>query len=1052
MNETVQQRYHSAEERYATYNFQRRGDIAAVQEILHTPATASRPVLLLSGPDGIGRRYLLESAVWSSQRGSIPVEYLALDLTGYAEGKDWVQKFVEFQAERFARRGRSVAAEAVSWIQEHASLLADDLPGAATVATLLSVGSSIRQWRSLEARIPGPRRPSLEALGLLLGNLTREATVLLHVTDSSLLNSTLRNWLLLEARSNRRLLLAFSCQPGEEDEGVAPGAATLRLELAPLERSELQAVIDDLYAPHRFPPELVAALEDYSQGWPEWAALKMKDLVASDLLFTDSGVWTLGEDGTRSPAFVEQFRSVLYGLRKLRTASGPLDRFLDLAALCGEFVPADLVIAHLALTEEAREELLDRIDDKLIVGEDAAVPLFRDYQYEHPSFPGLLIYGFFESFLGRLLVEEIAEQDRPRLAAAFLAFLRRHVPVGTRGVAKMFLSVARFLEAEEEEEEIRQELAYWVGLEEAEALTQLLVEDLREGRVSPASMLPLAYPSHYHWPAYRRWAVLEALAVSGSQLSLEERADFHWLRTEILRNLARFAEALQESEIAMSIAQSLGDGQFSQRFASAVASLGIIYLEMGDFPSARARLQEALRLQEVMGEVQASTLHALAGVVAMQGDIARALELWNQVLQIEEAIGDGKGKAATLAWLGWAAYQQGDIARALELWNHALQIQEEIGDVKEKAVTMNNMAEVIAQQGDITRALDLWNQSLQIQEAIGDVKGRAITLSHMAAVIAQQGEIARALDLWNQAFQVFEAIGEVQSKAVTLHQMAGVIADQGEIARALDLWNQALTIQEAIGNVQGKAVMLSNMAKVIAQQGEIARALELWNQALKIQEAIGNLPGKAATLTRLARVIAEQGEIAQALDLWNQALQIQEATGDLQYKALTLANLAWAGQRGDAGEQRRLYLESAQSSASVRAWIDLAAVLEDLGLSDTSDGRIFLAQAFWLATRAELPAKRTLNLAQALAKALGSSHPAAPFVARAALELIQARSERFPEAAKLIDDARALLADCATTGAIPAAPDAADRFPAVRRALEDIVGDQEWLFDRALFQ
>lgn len=465
MNETVEQRYGSAEERYSTYNFQRRGDLAAVREVLQMPETAERPVLLLSGPDGIGRGYLLEAAVWSLQPAGVPIEYLALDLTGYVEGPGGIRNFVGFQAERRAELGRPVAAEALQWMQEHADRIADDLTGAATAAVLLAAG-----------------RSSLDTLGPLLGQLTQTRTVLLHVTDSSVLNAALRHRLLLEARRNPRLLLAFSCQARDAAESVAPGAATRRLELTPLDRNELQAVLDDLYPSHRFPPELAAELESYSRGWPAWAAAKVQDLAAAGLLFPDRGVWTLGEEGLRSPAFVEQFRNVLYGLRELRAASEPLDRFLHLAALCGEFVPADLVIAHLGLTQEDRDELLDRVDEDL-AGEEAAMPLLRDYQYEHPSFSGLLTYGFAEPFFRWLLVEEIAEQNRPRLAAALLADLHR-APAGTRDLAKVFLNLAGFLEVPDAEEAIRSELAGWIGLAEAEALADGISEILQAGRES----------------------------------------------------------------------------------------------------------------------------------------------------------------------------------------------------------------------------------------------------------------------------------------------------------------------------------------------------------------------------------------------------------------------------------------------------------------------------------------------------------------------------------------------------------------------------------------
>jgi len=174
---------------------------------------------------------------------------------------------------------------------------------------------------------------------------------------------------------------------------------------------------------------------------------------------------------------------------------------------------------------------------------------------------------------------------------------------------------------------------------------------------------------------------------------------------------------------------------------------------------------------------------------------------------------------------------QGDIPRALALWEQDLAISEQIGDVKGKATTLNNMAQIIANQGDIPRAMALWEQSLAISEQIGDVQGKATTLNNMALRIANQGDIPRAIALWEQDLAIFEQIGDVQGKATTLNNMAQIIANQGDIPRAMALWEQSLAIKEQIGDVKGKAATLNNMASVAGKTGDRARELDLYLQA-----------------------------------------------------------------------------------------------------------------------------------------------------------------------------------------------------------------------------
>ncbi|WP_248277324.1 tetratricopeptide repeat protein [Brasilonema octagenarum] len=270
------------------------------------------------------------------------------------------------------------------------------------------------------------------------------------------------------------------------------------------------------------------------------------------------------------------------------------------------------------------------------------------------------------------------------------------------------------------------------------------------------------------------------------------------------------------------------------------------------------------------------------------GTIARAQEVLGRV---EDAIAhdqkaldlcpenDLKEKAAVLNNMAELIVQQGDIERALCLWQQDLEISERIGDVKGKATTLRNIAKVIAQQGDIERALCLWQQSLEIYECIGDIEGKAITLNNMAGIIAQQGNIEQALSLWQSCLEIYERIGDLKEKATTLHNMAGVIAQQGDIERALSLCHQSLEINERIGNLQGKAATLHNMAGVIAQQGDIEKALSLCHQSLEIYERIKNVQGKAATLYKMAYLVGKTGDKVKKLDLYSQAARLLARAG-----------------------------------------------------------------------------------------------------------------------------------------------------------------------------
>jgi tetratricopeptide (TPR) repeat protein len=110
-----------------------------------------------------------------------------------------------------------------------------------------------------------------------------------------------------------------------------------------------------------------------------------------------------------------------------------------------------------------------------------------------------------------------------------------------------------------------------------------------------------------------------------------------------------------------------------------------------------------------------------------------------------------EGKAATLLQMAGVIADQGDVKRALGLWEESLALFEQIGEVEGKASTLNNMAWVIARQGDVKRAFELWQESLALNEQIGDVQGKAATLSNMGSLASKNEDFDEARRLYFEA-------------------------------------------------------------------------------------------------------------------------------------------------------------------------------------------------------------------------------------------------------------------------------------------------------------
>jgi tetratricopeptide (TPR) repeat protein len=459
---------------------------------------------------------------------------------------------------------------------------------------------------------------------------------------------------------------------------------------------------------------------------------------------------------------------------------------------------------------------------------------------------------------------------------------------------------------------------------------------------------------------------------------------------------------------------------------------------------------------------KSSILFNLAALAAKQGLGDRALGLWEQSLDLDEQIGDLQGKVTTLHQMAYVIAQQGDVGRALDLWQQSLSILEEIGDVHGKAAALNNMAEVITQQGDVNRAMEMYLQSLALKEQIGDVQGTAATLNNMAGVIAQQGDVGRALEMYQRSLNLYLQIKDAYGTAAAMHQMARVIAQQGDVELALEMWQKSLAIKEKTGDAKGKAATMHEMAGIIAQRGDVERALEMWQESLRIEERIGDVKGKANTLHQMATVTAQQGDHTRALEMWRQSLELREQIGDIQGKALALSQMAWlAWEQGNTNEARRLYLDAANLLASVRAWIDLAGALSNLGVN-SEDGIVYLAQALWLALRVDVPVKESIMFTIGILMKVGVEADISPLLGTVVVYFVGTRGRLHPERVDLQRRGINMLIACAAARNIKeqslfdqwmVSEGLHDRnryLPALSSALEAMVGEDEWLFDRQL--
>lgn len=462
-------------------------------------------------------------------------------------------------------------------------------------------------------------------------------------------------------------------------------------------------------------------------------------------------------------------------------SSDRLQRFLDLAALCGPNVPAELLFHHLELDEEEQEEILDTIDEELVETEEQR--LLVDHQYGHPSFPGLLTYSFLSPQVNHALLEPLPLDKRRRLAQELLEFVDQSVPLHTRGMSLLRLALAEPLEEDERRASHSRDLRVWIGEDEVDDMAAGLARGLdpnAESPLNPDDLLLTARQTDGRWPPHVRLAFVEAVRQRPAGLTPLGTVRLPLLRANLLRELGRRPEALEEARAGLEKARKVY-GPDSAATSDAMSLLGVILRESKQPEEARLHLERALELR------------SRKGAPPPPADA--------------EADGEDDPQAAALATLhaslGLSLYDLGqrDVARehllqALELHRKAF------GDVHPAVASdLRNLAVIARELGDPQQALTYVRPIVDILRQIyGDVHpSTAQALTDVASILRDLGEKAGARQHLEAALQIDQqAFGEGHPQVVAdLNNLALIEKELGDEDSSRGHFEQALALAEA---------------------------------------------------------------------------------------------------------------------------------------------------------------------------------------------------------------------------------------------------------------
>jgi CHAT domain-containing protein/Tfp pilus assembly protein PilF len=323
--------------------------------------------------------------------------------------------------------------------------------------------------------------------------------------------------------------------------------------------------------------------------------------------------------------------------------------------------------------------------------------------------------------------------------------------------------------------------------------------------------------------------------------------------------------------------------------------------------------QQVLEIRRKIGDRagEGEVLHKIGVVYHRLSQYDRAVEFYQKALEVRRNLGDRIGEAATLHYLGEAYRLLGQYQQALEVLQQALAIRKEFNDRTGVGSTLNHLGAVYHQMGDYYRALEYYQKALTIRREVRDRAGEGRTLANLGIIYGNLGQYVRALELYQQALAIFESLDVHTDKAYLLDRIGSIYSELGQYSQALKLYQQALAAYKETNDKVGLGTTLHNIGSAYVEMGQYSEALKFYQQALILTEEIGDLTGVGNTLNNLGLVYQRLGEYSQAIDLIDRALSIFQKLGNRKDLGETLDSLGTVYQSyGQYPQALQLYQQS----------------------------------------------------------------------------------------------------------------------------------------------
>ena len=380
----------------------------------------------------------------------------------------------------------------------------------------------------------------------------------------------------------------------------------------------------------------------------------------------------------------------------------------------------------------------------------------------------------------------------------------------------------------------------------------------------------------------------QALALS-QQLPVAEKYLIEANHAKVMKDNRKAIEAYEN------LAKTLPDN------GDVEASLGALYMEVGDYDRARVQFVKILQadpknikalwqmgmieikkenpqgaldplnkgmslaVQVDNQEQKAQLLQALGIAYRLMNKPEEAIKNFKDSMEINRALGLKRLLANNLEQMGQAQDALGKPDQALASMTEALKIQKEIGIKNEAGGTLLSMGVLYYERNNYDKALEAFKASLQIQRETGDKKDESLCLNNIGFAYLGKGDNDNALTYLQQSLQLREQLNIPGDVADSLEGLGQTYGATGQFDNALASFEKAMELSRKAGNTRGEAEASHQMGLIFGYQGRVGAAVSAFQDTVKLIQGGNEVsPDIALSWNDLGNALAKAGRGAEA--------------------------------------------------------------------------------------------------------------------------------------------------------------------------------------------